>query len=167
MSSHSLSLKYALLLSATFGASCIAPRAGAEEFSWQLSGGTNHAEAGNSESDSWSVDATYFVDSRRRQRRPIRARVIPGSEDARIGEASGTDSGLDVVDDPSAYTLSGRYVLPSAKWYVGADYSKADADYDSPFVKISDPKGYGVLAGRYLGAEHDFGARRRQIRTTL
>ena len=65
--------------------------------------------------------------------------------------ASRNDSPNDLFDDPTSYTMSGAYVLPGEKWYIGAEYAKSNLD-DAPPVSFSDPKGYGVHAGRYLGA---------------
>jgi hypothetical protein len=42
-------------------------------------------------------------------------------------------------------------VLPGERWYIGANYSKSEGD-DTPTETRSDPKGYRVDAGVYLGA---------------
>jgi hypothetical protein len=59
MSSSSLSPRR--LIGAAVVAACAAFAAQAEEFSWQLSGAKRHAEAGDSDLDSWAVDATYYM----------------------------------------------------------------------------------------------------------
>jgi hypothetical protein len=66
--------------------------------------------------------------------------------------ASQSESFSELADDPTAFTLNGAYVLPGKKWYFGASYAKSDLDGVVQPVTRSDEKGYGVLAGRYLGA---------------
>lgn len=66
--------------------------------------------------------------------------------------ASQSESWLGIADDPTAFTLNGAYVLPGKKWYFGASYTSADLDGVVQPVTRSDEKGYGILAGRYLGA---------------
>jgi hypothetical protein len=138
------------LIGATVAAACAAFGAQAEEFTWQLSGATRQAESGNFDSDSWAIDATFYM-------KPIDDSEGPYALASFLNpttRVSATASGVDAqsaFDDPTAYTIGGAYVLPGDKWYVGADYAKSNVD-DAPPVSFSDPKGYGVHAGRYLGA---------------
>jgi hypothetical protein len=122
----------------------------AEEFSWQLSGAKRQAESNVTDSDSWAVDATWYAEPIDDSEGPYALASFLNPTTRVSAAASGGDS-QDALDDPTAYTLNGAYVLPSQKWYVGAEYSKANVD-DEPPVTFSDPKGYGVRAGRYLGA---------------
>jgi hypothetical protein len=128
-------------------AACAAFAAQAEEFSWQLSGAMRQAESANSTMDSWGLDATFYM-------KPIADSTGPYAlasflnPTTRVSlSASRTDTPL----DPTAYTLGGAYVLPGEKWYVGGSYAKSVVD-DVPPVTQSGPKGYGLHAGRYLGA---------------
>lgn len=146
MSSPSLSPKR--LAAAAVAAAFAAFAAHAEEFSWQLSGGTVESESSGSDLDSWAVDATFYVNSIDDSDGPYALASFLNPTTRVSAAASSND--LPAGDDPTAYTLSGAYVLPGKKWYVGASYAKSDADDTSP-VTVSDPKGYGVRAGRYLG----------------
>jgi hypothetical protein len=120
----------------------------AEEFSWQLSGSTRHTEGFQSELDTWAVDGTYYMNPVDDSAGPYALASFLNPTTRLSAAASGSDS--NALDDP-AYTLSGAYVLPGERWYVGANYAKANVD-DSPYTTWSDQKGYGILAGRYLGA---------------
>jgi len=139
------------LIGVAVAAACAAFAAHAEEFSWQLSGATRHAEAGDSDLDSWTLDATYYMNPLDDSAGPYALASFLNPTTRVSAAASRSDTPQDVFDDPTAYTLGGAYVLPGEKWYVGADYAKSNVD-NGPFVRGSDPKGYGVQAGRYLGA---------------
>jgi hypothetical protein len=139
------------LIAAAVASACAVFAARAEEFSWQLSGGTRHVDAGDSNMDSWAIDATYYMKPIADSAGPYALASFLNPTTRVSAAASRSDSLNDVLDDPTAYTVSGAYVLPGAKWYVGAEYAKSNVD-NVPPVTISDPKGYGVLAGRYLGA---------------
>lgn len=137
------------LIGAAVAAACAAFGAHAEEFSWQLSGGKRQAESANFQSDSWAVDATFYM-------KPIEDTAGPYALASFLNpttrvSAAASKVDADLVSDPAAYTLSGAFVLPGEKWYVSGVYSKSTMD-DTQFVTYSDPKGYGVSAGRYLGA---------------
>jgi len=149
MSRHSRSSKVTSLVAAAVATACAATPAAADEFSWQLSGGTSQVEVGDFDSDSWSVDATYFIEPIDDSAGPYALASFLNPTTRISAEASERNS--DFARDPSAYTLRGTYVLPAARWYVGASYAKTNDDDTLPFVNQSDPKGYGVLAGRYLG----------------
>lgn len=164
MSSPSLSPKR--LAAAAVAAVCAAFAAHAEEFSWQLSGGTVESESSGSDLDSWAVDATFYVNSIDDSDGPYALASFLNPTTRVSAAASSNDS--PAGDDPTAYTLTGAYVLPGKKWYVGASYAKSDAD-DAPPVTVSDPKGYGVRAGRYLGRNTtlELGLGRSEQRTSL
>jgi hypothetical protein len=122
----------------------------AEEFSWQLSGVTSRLEAGDFNSDSWAVDGTYYVN-------PIDDGAGPYGLAAFLDPTTRASAATsrrhsDWLEGPTAYMLDGTYVLPGAKWYVGANYSKTEIEDWPPPVTRDDEKGYGLLAGRYLGA---------------
>lgn len=146
-----LSPSPARLLGAAVAAACAAFAAPAEEFSWQFSGATRHAEAGDTDLDGWTLDATYYMNPLDDSAGPYALASFLNPTTRVSAAASRSDAPQNVFDDPTAYTLGGAYVLPGEKWYVGAEYAKSDVD-DGPFVTGSDPKGYGVQAGRYLGA---------------
>ena len=139
------------LIGAAVVAAVRAFSAQAEEFSWQLSGAMRQIEANDFETDSWAVDGTYYMNPIADNAGPYALASFLNPTTRVSATASRSDSPQDVFDDPTAYTLGGAYVLPGEKWYVGAEYAKSDVD-DAPPVTISDPKGYGVHAGRYLGA---------------
>ena len=149
MSSHSSSATR--LIGAAVAAVCAAFGAQAEEFSWQLSGSTREAESANFKSDSWAVDATWYMNPIDDSEGPYALASFLNPTSRVSATASRNDSPNDVLDDPTAYTIGGAYVLPGEKWYVGGDYAKSNVD-DAPPVTTSDPKGYGIHAGRYLGA---------------
>jgi hypothetical protein len=137
------------LIGAAVATACAALGAPAEEFSWQLSGITGRAEVGDFSRDSWAVDATYYFKPVDDSSGPYALASFLHPTTRVSAAASKVDA--DLVSDPAAYTLSGAFVLPGEKWYVTADYSKSKVD-DTPLATYSDPKGYGVSAGRYLGA---------------
>ena len=136
------------LIGAAVGAACAAFAVQADEFSWQLSGGTSRAESGDFSRDSWVVDGTYYVKPIDDSSGPYELASFLNPTTRVSAAASKAES--DFASDPAAYHLSGAFVLPGQKWYVGASYSKSTVD-DTEFVTYSDPKGYGVSAGRYLG----------------
>ena len=123
----------------------------AEEFSWQLSGVTSRTEIGDFHTDSWAVDGTYYVNPLDDGAGPYALASFLNPTTRVSAAASRIDS--DFFDHPSAYTLDGAYVLPGERWYVGANYAKSDPGNQGPDVTRNDTKGYGVLAGRYLGAD--------------
>ena len=147
MSSRSSSL--ARPIGAAVAALCAAFAAQAEEFSWQLSGVTRRAEAADFSRDSWAVDGTYYLNPVDDSSGPYALASFLNPTTRVSAAASKVEA--DLVSDPADYTLSGAFVLPGEKWYVTADYSKSTMD-DSPGTTYSDPRGYGVGAGRYLGA---------------
>jgi putative general porin len=136
------------LIGAAVGTACAAFAVQADEFSWQLSGGTSRVESGDFSRDSWGVDGTYYV-------KPIDDSSGPYGLASFLNPTTRVSAAASKVDadfnDPAVYKLSGAFVLPSEKWYVGANYSKSAHD-DTPLLTYSNPHGYGVSAGRYLGA---------------
>jgi len=58
----------------------------------------------------------------------------------------------DLVGEADEYSVSGRYVLPSEKWYFGGRYGAGDAERPLSLTEDSDSHEYGLFAGRYLGA---------------
>jgi hypothetical protein len=132
-------------------ATALAMPAAAEEFSWQLSGGTSRVELGDFDFDSGSVDATYFVNAIDDSAGPYALASFLNPTTRFSAEASERDSVSDAVGNPAAYTLGGTYVLPAERWYVGASYARTNEDYTSSFYSQSDQKGYGAVAGWYLG----------------
>jgi hypothetical protein len=123
----------------------------AEEFSWQLSGVTSRTEIGDFHTDGWAVDGTYYVNPIGDGAGPYALASFLNPTTRVSAAASRIDS--DFFDHPSAYTLDGAYVLPGERWYVGANYAKSDPGDRALNVTRDDGKGYGVLAGRYLGAD--------------
>lgn len=163
MSSPSLSPKH--LAATAVAALCAVFAAHAEEFSWQLSGGVLDSET--SDYESWSVDATFYVNSIDDSYEPY-ALASFFNPTTRVSAAASKSDSPAPGDEPTSYTLNGAYVLPGKKWYFGASYAKSDGD-DTLGVTVSDPKGYGVRAGRYLGANTtlEVGLGRSEQKTTL
>ena len=122
----------------------------AEEFSWQLSGGMSRAEVADFSTDSWAVDGTYYVEPIDDSRGPYELASFLNPTTRVYAAASETQVESDFINEPAVYSLSGAFVLPGEKWYVGANYSTSIFD-DTPFATYSDSKGYGLSAGRYLG----------------
>ena len=145
MSSLSPSSKLLSLI----GTAIVVFPARAEQFSWQLSGVTSRLEAGDFANDSWAVDATYYLNPIDDSAGPLGLASFLNPT-TRVSAAA-TRSDADFFRNPAAYTLTGAYVLPGEHWYVGASYARSEAQ-DTPSMTWSDPNGYGVLAGRYLGA---------------
>jgi hypothetical protein len=84
--------------------------------------------------------------------------------------ARGSESELG--GDANDYSLGGRYVLPGAVWYGGAEYSWTDLHVPATaFAERSDPEGYRLVGGRYFGAsttlELALGKSKDEIRTCL
>ena len=154
---------------AALATACATMPAEADEFAWQLSGGTSRVELGDFDSDGWSTDATYFVNPIDDSAGPYALASFLNPTTRISAEASERDSSF--FGDPTAYTLRGTYVLAAAQWYVGASYAKSNEGFSSPFYSPSDPKSYDVLAGRYLGAnttlELGFGRAERDFETVL
>src|SRR5262245_8168844 len=128
------------LIGAAAAAACAALAAHADEFSWQLSGVTSRSEAGDFNRDSWAVDATYYLQPLDDSTGPYELASFLNPTTRVSAAASQSDA--DIVRDPTAYTLSGAYVLPGDKWYVGANTAKTDTQNVPPVTRV-DSKGYG------------------------
>jgi hypothetical protein len=138
----------------------------ADQFSWQLSGGTLQSSYESyRDTDHSSIDATYYLDpvddtqspyalapfldpatqigasvSRDRQTVPVAASLFAPSAVSEF---------VTTTDD---YTIAGRYVLPASKWYAGGRYTKSNISPPSPSTNEKiDADAYGVVAGKYLG----------------
>jgi hypothetical protein len=60
----------------------------------------------------------------------------------------------DDVTESDTYSVSGRYVLPTKKWYAGAQYTQTDLGTPQVFINTdADMHGAAIFAGRYLGPE--------------
>jgi hypothetical protein len=147
-------------------ASCASALVQADQFSWQLSGGTLQSSYGNyRDTDRSSIDATYYFDPVDDTRSPYA--LAPFLDPAtQIGASVGRDRqtvpiavSVFAPNDPSEfvmtthdYTVAGRYVLPASRWYAGGRYTKSDIDPPSPSTnEKTDANAYGVVAGKYLG----------------
>jgi len=118
----------------------------ADEFSWQLSGTGARSEVADRHFDSSSLNATYYLNPVDDSGGPLALASFLHPTTRLLATASD-------VGDPQSYTLGGRYVLPGAHWYAGADYAWANLhDPASPFAERSDPSGYRLVGGRYFGA---------------
>ena len=165
MSSPSLNRR---LIGMAFAVAFAAFAAQAEEFSWQLSGGMSRAEVADFSTDSWAVDGTYYVEPIDDSRGPYELASFLNPTTRVYAAASETQVESDFINEPAVYSLSGAFVLPGEKWYVGANYSTSIFD-DTPFATYSDSKGYGLSAGRYLGPNTtlELGLGRSEARASL
>jgi hypothetical protein len=123
----------------------------ADEFSWQLAGGATRQEAQGSDlhADTALLSATYYVDPIDDSDAPLALASFFHPTTRLSMEASDASTG----NDPKAYSIGGRYVLPGARWYTGAEYSYTDVNLPTgAFVEQSDPKGYRLVGGHYFGA---------------
>ncbi len=56
------------------------------------------------------------------------------------------------VTEQDEYSISGRYLLPQSRWYVGGTYAIQDLDVPRELEEtVTDSDAYGVLAGKYFG----------------
>jgi hypothetical protein len=142
----------------------------AEQFSWQLSGVSSRTEIGDLhyDYDSWAIDGTYYANPIDDSAGPYGLASFLNPTTRVSAATSRRDFGF--FDDRSDYTLGGAYVLPGERWYVGADYSKTAMDWPQPITR-DDEEGYGLLAGRYLGAnttlELGLGRSKRRFENTI
>lgn len=140
----------------------------ADEFSWQLSGGATRFEIDSvgAHTNTALLDATYYLDPVDDSNGPLALASFLHPTTRLSAEASDADA----TGDPKAYSLGGRYVLPGARWYAGADYAWSDVNLDfGPFFEQSGPKGYSLVGGRYFGdsttLELDVGESKQTSRT--
>ena len=123
----------------------------ADEFSWQLAGGASRLELDrvDGHADTALLSATYYLNPVDDSDGPLALASFLHPTTRVSAEASDADTS----SDPKAYSLGGRYVLPGARWYAGADYSWSHVDLDfGPMFDQSGPKGYSLVGGRYFGA---------------
>lgn len=136
------------------------------DFSWELAGrlGQGDGEDGF-ESDDASLSATYYFDPVEDGTGPhalaaffdpaTRVSIIAGQDELTLPTGA-------LESEMTDYSVSGHYLLPRSKWYVGGRYSQGDIDvpFSPPITATSiDTTGHGVVAGKYLGT----GATRLQL----
>jgi hypothetical protein len=149
MSAHYI-IRSALAASAVCACLAAVPSR-ADEFSWQLAGGATRFETdgADSHSDTAFLDATYYLNPVDDSDGPLALASFLHPTTRLSAEASDADT----FGDPKAYSLGGRYVLPGARWYAGAEYTRTDVNLPmGPFFDQSGPKGYSLVGGRYFGA---------------
>jgi hypothetical protein len=136
----------------------------AEEFNWQLSGGTSRSEpfSGGSHTDAASLGVTYYAAPVDDANGPLALASFlnPTSRmslDANRSESEGFtySAGFsgNVENEADVYAVSGRYVLPQSRWYAGGGYTASYTNVTpAVFGSGSDPDAYTLVAGKYLGA---------------
>lgn len=136
------------------------------EYSWELAGrlGNDEPEQGG-DSDHSSASTTYYFDPVEDGTGPhaLAAFLDPATRVSLIVSRDKDTLPSGALDDEiTNYTVSGQYLLPRSKWFVGGRYSQGDVDEPfSPPVTASsiDLESQAVVAGKYLGA----GATRLQL----
>jgi hypothetical protein len=154
------------LLACAVGA--IGSSASAEEFSWQLSGGSERNEVGeNFDVAGHSFDATYYFDAVDDSLGPYALAAFLNRSSRVTGTFHRDDqseTGLfftgqvpvqtaTFVDVTRGYAVGGRYVWRDSGWYAGGSVELADTDVDqrSPLLAHElEHERYGVFAGRYF-----------------
>ena len=150
-SSSAAALRAAAILGSFLGVSAAA---GAAEYSWQIAGGGSHFDSVGVGSESYLVDATYYLNRVDDGSGPyaLASFLDPATRFSVTASRAEATVPASTVDGPIAYTLSGRHVWNATGWYAGGGYSKTDLDHDpSSFVRRTDPEGYSALVGKYLG----------------
>jgi hypothetical protein len=136
------------------------------DFSWELAGRLGHDESeADFESDLGSLSATYYFDPVEEGTGPhaLAAFFDPATRVSIMtsrDEATLPSGALDSETTDSS--VSGLYLLPRSKWYVGGRYSRGDVDEPFPPLTTAssiDLTAHGVVAGKYLGQ----GATRLQV----
>jgi hypothetical protein len=148
------------------------------DYSWQLAGRVEDGETAGpvtSETNGLSLSATYHFDPVEEGAGPnaLAAFLDPASlvsltvsrdEDTSAVSAPAGAAPLVADRDGNARSVSGRYLLPRSKWYVGGRYSRGELDPPPAVPQLTassaDLQGYGLVAGKYLGAG---GATRLQL----
>jgi hypothetical protein len=129
------------------------------DYSWEVAGRFGQDESdGDFESESSSVSATYYFDPVDGAAGPLAlaAFLDPATRvsiTAQQDEATWPSGAL--RNETTDYSVSGLYLLPRSKWYVGGRYLRGDIDEPiSPPTTASsiDVTAHGVVAGKYLGA---------------
>jgi hypothetical protein len=138
----------------------------ADEYAWELSGLAGHADLDPLlDADQSAITATYhfadvddtkgplalasFLDPQTR----IAASIGRGRETTEVALPPGVALTLPNIESESVtYFVSGRYLLPTKKWYAGGRYAVTDRNVD-PGSLLTDAVRHGatVFAGRYLG----------------
>lgn len=140
-----------------------------DDFSWQVSAGADRLEIGDSvETNGTALNATYFFPPADDGRGPYSHAAFL-SRSSHIGIAAHRDEEVITTEFTSPITgpitsvsetetqiwsISGRYVLPTSGWYVGAGYHAGDGDPESsPILDRSiEIEGYALHFGKYLSA---------------
>ena len=157
----------------TVALSLVASSAGAEQFSWQLSGSYSETELSSfADTERTMLDATYYLDPVDDTRGPYSlapflnrsSRVTGGVSKetttitvpvAYIGPLPPPGpTAVDLTEDTTGYTVGGRYVWAASGWYVGAAYRDLDTDQEqsSPLSRQGTTSdGYELFGGRYFG----------------
>lgn len=149
----------ALLAVALLGSWCVANRAQADDFSWDLFGGVSQGSLGDqADTDGSALSANYYFAPVDDSRGPyeLASFLDPASRiSAALSHQKTTyhplgiyGPGTSLADSTTDYTVGGRYVLPASKWYAGGDYTKTTVDSGDVGIKAHT---YRVLAGKYLG----------------
>lgn len=133
--------------------SLLASSASGEDFSWQLSGGYGETElAPFADTERTMLDATYYIDPVDDSRGPYAlapflnrsSRVTAGVTNekttittlvagvAPVPPSSPTT--VDVTEETTGYSVSGRYVWSRSGWYVGAGGSATRSRGVSPVL---------------------------------
>ncbi|HZF27768.1 MAG TPA: hypothetical protein VE907_01495 [Gammaproteobacteria bacterium] len=138
----------------------------AAEFSWEPSGAANELDspfsALNVERSSFGL--TYYFGAVDDAGGPLGLAAffdpssrISASIDHEKDETSRFQFGppfRNLVSTTDEYSVGGRYVQPTSKWYFGGRYAHGDIDPGiSPRDIDGDTEGYGMLVGKYLGAD--------------
>lgn len=107
-------------------------------YSWELSGLELTSNAGDF--DATTIGATYYFDR-------VEDNEGPSALAAFFDPATFVSGALSQPNDATdTWAVSGRYLLASSLWYVGAELTHnaySDGDWDSNV--------YGLIAGKYLG----------------
>lgn len=137
------------------------------DYSWELSGRLGQDESEQDvESDQSSVSGTYYFDPVEDGTGPhaLAAFFDPATRVSFVANKDKTTSPTGAfLDERTNYSVSGQYLLPRSKWFVGGRYSSGDIDdaFSPPTTALSiDLTGHTLVAGKYLGAT---GATRVQL----
>lgn len=136
----------------------------ADEFAWELSAAASRYELEPIlETDGSSLGATYFFGGVDDTLGPyaLASFLDPttriGATVAREDQTSypigpGSATLPPFVSRTDRYSVAGRYVFPTTKWYVGGRYERPDLDLPPPATqRHTEREGYGAVLGKYLG----------------
>jgi hypothetical protein len=142
-------------------------RARADEYAWELSGlaGQTSLDPVYDLDDS-SLLATHYFATVDDTKGPlalasfldpetrVAASISRERQKLHVLSLLGAPTYPDDVTVSDTYSVSGRYVLPSKKWYAGAQYSQTDLGTPQVFINSdADMHGAAIFAGRYFGTE--------------